>query len=146
MTTKFEQTDRPAIETVVAGLETAWNAADGTAFASVFAEDADLVNVYGMHGKGKQAIADAHNMIFRTVYAGSVVRYKVTQARMIADDVALAHIAAHLEVPQGPLAGEMNAAPSVVLKRNGTEWNIVAFHNTIVQPPPPLHNNGQPRP
>lgn len=133
------------LQAIVADLQDAWNAGDGVAYAASFAEDADFVNIFGMHGKGKQAIADGHNMIFRTVYAGSRLEIKVKQARNISHDVALLHLEAHLHVPQGPMAGDLHSVPSVVFKRTGEQWQIVAFQNTLVQPPPPMHNNSQPR-
>ena len=133
------------LQAMVADLEDAWNAGDGVAFAASFEEDADFVNIFGIHGKGKQAIADAHNMIFRTVYAGSHLETRVRQARNITRDVALVHLESCLKVPQGPMAGEMHSVPSVLFRRSGEEWTIVSFHNTLVQPPPAMHNNGQPR-
>src|SRR5581483_10179914 len=105
----LELTDRMCFETIVAGLERAWNAADGAAFAAYFTDDADFINIYGMHGKGRQAIADAHNLIFRTVYAGSHMRIRITQARLLAEDIALVHFASLLHVPGGPVAGEKKA-------------------------------------
>lgn len=137
--------DTSAIQEISAALERAWNVGDGSEWAKYFAEDADFVNIYGMHGKGRQAIAAAHDMIFRTVYAGSVLSTTVSQVRMLREDVALVHLRSRLQVPQGPLAGEMHALPSAVRTLDGGGWTIAAFHNVLVQPPPPLHNNGKPR-
>jgi uncharacterized protein (TIGR02246 family) len=137
------ETQTPVIDDIVAGLEKAWNDGDGAAFASYFAEDADFVNVYGMHGLGRPAIARAHDMILRTIYAGSAMAFTTRSVRMLGDDVALVHIDAHLWVPQGPLEGQRRALPSMVVTRRGDAWKIASFHNTFVAAPPPLHNNGQ---
>jgi uncharacterized protein (TIGR02246 family) len=137
MTRTLDKTDLAALEAVFNGMQDAWNRADGDSFGTFFQVDADFVNIYGMHGIGRQAISDAHNMIFRTVYAGSVMQCRMTQARPISDNLALVHLSSSLQVPQGPLAGELRAAPSAVLEREGPAWKIVAFHNTLVQPPPP---------
>ncbi len=142
-TTAVENTD--AIEGIVAGLADAWNRASGADWGKYFAEDADFVNIFGMHGKGRRAIAEAHDMIFHGVYLGSVLSTEVTQIRMLRADVALAHLRSRLEVPAGPMAGIIEAAPSAVLTRDASGWTIAAFHNVRVTPPPPLHNNGQPR-
>jgi len=135
--------DRTALKEVVKGLEDAWNAANGTGFARYFTEDADFVNIYAMHGKGREAIGRAHDMLLHGVYAQSVVRYTVKQQRLLTADVALVHIDAHLSIPQGPMAGEVDALPSAVLVRDAGEWKIAAFHNTLVGRPPSAHNNGQ---
>jgi uncharacterized protein (TIGR02246 family) len=137
--------DRAAIESIVADLEKAWNAGDGAGFARDFAEDADFVNIYGFHGKGRQAIAEAHERILSTVYKGSVNRFVIKQARMLAPDVALAHIRATLDVPTGPPSGRLEALPSAVFVRDDGAWKIAAFHNPLIQEPPLAHNHGQPR-
>jgi len=119
-------------ETVVKRLEDAWNAADGAAFAAPFAPDADFVNVRGELHSGEEAIAAGHQQIFDTIYAGSTVRYAVLQARELDDRVILAQIQAKLNVPSGPLAGEINALASIVLVGDADDRGIAAFHNTVV--------------
>ena len=119
-------------EAIVKQLEDAWNAADGAAFAAPFAPDADFVNVRGELHTGEQAIAAGHQGIFDTIYAGSTVRYEVRQARELTDGVILAHIDAVLNVPTGPLAGEIKALASIVLVGNGDTPRVAAFHNTVV--------------
>jgi uncharacterized protein (TIGR02246 family) len=119
-------------ETVVAHLQDAWNAADGTAFAAPFAPDADFVNVRGELHTGQPAIAAGHQQIFDTIYAGSTVRYVVRQARELNEHVILVHVDARLSVPAGPLAGEIPALASLVLVRDGDDYRVAAFHNTQV--------------
>src|SRR5437660_276987 len=45
--------DHVAVEAVLAGLEAAWNAADGDRFAGHFDEDADFVTIHGLHAQGR---------------------------------------------------------------------------------------------
>jgi uncharacterized protein (TIGR02246 family) len=75
--------DRAALVSVVGRLEAAWNAMDGAAFAAPFASDADFVTIRGEHFRGRPAIADGHATIFRTIYAGSTVRFTVEGARQL---------------------------------------------------------------
>src|SRR6476620_3906195 len=117
VTVSLDAADRAAIEKLVATLEAAWNAADGDAFAAPFKEDADFVNVRAEHHRGRQAIAAGHTAIFRGIYAGSTNAYVVKSARLVTADVALAHVNATLQVPSGPLAGQMKALYSMVLVR-----------------------------
>jgi uncharacterized protein (TIGR02246 family) len=140
----MDAVDRTSLEAVVKALETSWNAADGAGFARHFTEDADFVNIYAMHGKGREAIGRAHDMLLHGVYEQSLVRYTVKQQRLLTADVALVHIDAHLSIPKGPMAGEVDALPSAVLVREGGEWKIAAFQNTLVGRPPAAHSNGQP--
>lgn len=127
--------DRAAVEAVAAGMARAWNAASGAGFAADFDEDADFVNIYGLHARGRQAIADGHNMIFRTVYAGSTLQCGVEQVRYLRADIALVHLRCRLSIPQGPMAGDMASAPSMVMQRTNGGWSIMAFQNTLVKDP-----------
>lgn len=137
MSAELLQEDRTALEAIVHRMESAWNAGDGAAFAAPFAEDADFVNVRGDHMKGKSVIAQGHDGIFRTIYAGSVNSYTIESARLLRPDVALVHVDAALKVPQGPLAGEHAACFSMVLLKNAGEWEIASFHNTMKAAPRP---------
>ena len=128
--------DRAAADAIVAALTTAWNAADGVAFAREFTDDADFVNIFATHGVGRDAIAEAHQMIFDTIYRGSRNAFSIEALRSLRDGVALAHVRAVLQVPEGPMAGELRALATAVLVREGDAWKIAAFHNTKeVQPP-----------
>jgi len=117
---------------IVGDLEKAWNTADGAAFARAFAEDADFVNIRGEHLRTRDAIAKGHQVIFDTIYKGSVVRLEVAAARVVAPTVLVAHVKSKLNAPTGPLAGEHNALFTLVLVQDKGEWRIVAFHNTLV--------------
>ena len=130
MTLNIAAADRATLEDVVRRLEAAWNAMDGAAFATEFAEDADFVNVRGEHVRGAAAIAAGHVAIFATIYAGSTNAYTLEAARLLHPDIALAHVSARLQVPRGPLAGQHLARFSLVLTRAPHGWRIAAFHNT----------------
>lgn len=139
---KIISSDRSSLERLVEELEDAWNAGDSDAFAAAFADDADFVNVYGMHGRGRKAIANGHHFIFTTVYKDSKVEYRVVSARMLASGVALVHVSARLNVPGGPLAGTHEALWSGVATLCDDAWKFAAFHNTFVKDPPQVE---QPR-
>jgi uncharacterized protein (TIGR02246 family) len=131
---ELSPTDRAALEGIVHGLQSAWNAGDGPGFAAAFAEDADFVNIRGEHHKGRAAISAGHEAILRTVYAGSSYRSVLEAARLVATGVALVHVQAILDVPEGPLAGRHQARYSMVLTRTSGSWEIAAFHNTRETP------------
>jgi uncharacterized protein (TIGR02246 family) len=126
--------ERAAVDAIVRRLESAWNAMDSEAFAAEFSGDADYVNIAGEHMRGRAAIAAGHHAIFRDFYADSTARMTVTAVRLLAPDVALAHVHSELDVPKGPLAGHNTALFSAVLTRrendHGERWEIAAFHNT----------------
>src|SRR6185503_7793613 len=103
------------VSDIVNSLETAWNAADGAAFARPFAEDADFVNIRGEHMRGRAVIAQGHQGIFDTIYKGSDVHFEVSAVRALASSVLLAHVKSTLRAPTGPLAGQHNSLFTLVL-------------------------------
>jgi len=120
-----------------AGLEQAWNAGDGAAYAAAFAPDCDFTDIRGARHHGAGAVAGGHQAIFDSIYRGSTVQYEVTSARRLADGVLLVQADAALEVPAGPLGGSSRAASTAVLVEDGGQWRAVLMHNTLVAPPPP---------
>jgi uncharacterized protein (TIGR02246 family) len=131
MNNSIETNDRTAIAEIVQKIEDAWNAGDGPAFAAPMALDADFVTIRAEHLRGREAIATGHAGIFQTIYAGSTNRYMLEAARLLAPDIALAHVRATLDVPAGPLAGRHSALFSMVLTRGSSGWLIASFHNTL---------------
>lgn len=119
-------------EAILRQLEEAWNGADGAAFAAPFTEDADFVAIRGDHHRTREAIAHGHQAIFDTLYRGSRVRYELTQARRLTDDVILVHSAGSMDVPSGPMAGSHRATTTLVIVRDAGEWKVAAWHNTLV--------------
>jgi uncharacterized protein (TIGR02246 family) len=129
--------DQAGVERIVNQLEAAWNGMDGSAFAAPFAGDADFVTIRGEHFRGRSAIGAGHAAIFRTIYAGSTVRFTVESARLLRPDVALLHVRSVLNAPSGPLAGEHSACFSMVLTKERGSWEIAGFHNTLEAAPGP---------
>ena len=124
--------DTTSIESVAAGLFRAWNFADALAFAGFFSEDADLVTIHGMHLRGRQAIAGVYQLLFRSVFAGSVAEGSITSIRELQAGVAMVHGKIDLTVPSGALAGLQHIATSMAMVQVGSEWKIASMHNTLV--------------
>ncbi len=131
MTADLTPSDRAAIANIVSTLEAGWNGMDGAALAAPFSEDADFVNIRADHFRGRAAIAEGHEEIFRTIYAGSTNHYTLETARMLRPNVALAHVHALLDVPQGPMKGRQGARFSMVLAKGPDGWEIASFYNTL---------------
>jgi uncharacterized protein (TIGR02246 family) len=126
---------RAGLEGIAKSLTDAWNAGDAAAFARCFTTDADFVNIFALHVVGREAVAAQHRFIFDSIYRGSRNVFSIVGARALADAVVLAHIAADLRVPDGPLAGEIKTLASAVLVRDDAGWLIASFHNTREQQP-----------
>lgn len=129
------QDDEAAIRAIVAALVASWNAADGVGYGAQFAEDADFVNVYGFHAKGRVAIAAGHQQIFDTVYRGSTNSGTVDGVRALGPGLALAHVTWHLRIPAGEALRESQARATLVLAYSPVGWRIAAFQNTTIAAP-----------
>ena len=116
---------------IIGQLEQAWNKADGMAFAAPFTPDADFVDIRGDYHHTQAAIGQGHQHIFNTIYKDSGVHSEVMQARMLGEDVIIAHIKNTLNAPTGPLAGEHSSVSSLVIVKTERGWQIAAFHNTL---------------
>lgn len=136
--------DEAAIRAIVQGVQDAWNAHDGRAFAAGFAADADYVVVNGMYVKGRDAIEQGHTQILTTVYRESRNVATVKGVRFIRPDVAVAHVEWNLEVSPG--GEKARALCTMVLTKDGGKWSIAAFHNTPVMQGRGRPTEGQSRP
>ncbi len=132
MTAVRTQTEVPSCDAVLQGVSRAWNEGDGIEFASYFTEDADLVNMHGMHVRGRQAIAGLYEMLFRSVFADTSVEYEVSGRRELCDKSTLIHVRVDLNVPKGHMAGEHHTQTSLVLQQKGDGWAIASLQNTLV--------------
>jgi uncharacterized protein (TIGR02246 family) len=119
-------------QAIMQRLERAWNSGDGVAFGEPFSTDATFVAIRGDLHAGRDAIAEGHEQILHTIYAGSTIRYQVLQARELDDRVILAHVQCTMNTPSGPLAGEHASTITVVLIKRDDRYEIVAYHNTLI--------------
>jgi uncharacterized protein (TIGR02246 family) len=131
-TDKDETAMRADVEQMVKG----WNMKSGAEFAKPFAEDADYVVINGMKIKGRTAIAAGHQGIFDTIYKNSTLDYSVEQIRFLRADIAVVHVLAALKVTRGDATQTGNARITLVMTKNKDRWEIAAFQNTSIQPPP----------
>lgn len=124
--------DRTAIKAIAGKLEAGWNRKSGVEFARPFAHDCDYVVVNGAHVKGRQKVAEGHQRIFDTVYKKSTLKTAVENIRFLTTNVAVSHVLAKLSVERSGLIETTAARITLVLKKQRTGWEIVAFQNTHI--------------
>ena len=121
-----------AVHGMVYQLEAAWNAADGAAFAELFADDADFIHILGGYYTGRAAIEAGHRMIFGTIYKGSAVRYSVEKIRFLRPDVAIVFLRQNLQFPEDGVTRGFDARPTIVAEKVEGKWRIVALQSTRI--------------
>jgi len=116
----------------------AWNQHDAHAYAELFAENADVVNVVAWWWKGRSEIESNLTRMFANIFRESTLTLRQVDVRFLTTRVAIAHArwtmtGAHM-LPGLPEPHE-GLQTLTMEKRNG-KWLIAAFHNTNYVPPP----------
>jgi uncharacterized protein (TIGR02246 family) len=80
------------IRAVEMGLQEAWNHHDMKAWANLFTEDADFVNVAGWWWKGRGEIEKKHTEIHAYIFRDSTLTIGEIQTRFLTPEIAVVHI------------------------------------------------------
>lgn len=110
-----------------------WNEHDLVRHFSVFAEDADFVDVAGRRLRGRAAMLADQSARHAQRFAESSVRTLDLDIRMLRDDVALVHYQWEMVGDRGPDGtghGVRRGIFTFTLCREAGTWLVVAAHNT----------------
>jgi len=121
---------RAAVAAVVLGLEDAWAAGDGQAWASYFAEDADFTVWFGLYLRGPEAIADVHQEIFDSCYRNTKLRLHIRDLRFLRPDIAVVHFDGRIAGAAGQSPEQPKFVPVAIMTKEDGHWRIAVFHNT----------------
>lgn len=128
------------IFSIVKALTDSWNSHDMKTYAAQFADNADFVNVLGMHSRGRAEIEARHVEIHRTIFRNSSISVQGCSIKPLAPTVVLAHIDWEMtghEIPPGaPFAKVRHGVITAVFVEQDGRWLIEAFQNTDVVPVP----------
>lgn len=123
----------------------AWMARDGAALATLFAADADFVNVVGLWWEDRAAIARAHDYALKSFFANSRLVRGRRKLRMLGEDVAVLHqrflLTGQIDT-DGRETGRRSTVMNVVLQRNADGWLAVSAQNTDIVPGAETHVAG----
>jgi len=131
--------DQSAIRDLVgARQQQAWNQHNAHAYAALFAEDGDVVNVVAWWWKGRAEIESNLTRMFANIFRESTLTFRQVEVRFLTPEIAIAHArwtmtGAHM--PPGLPEPREGLQTLTVQKRNG-RWLIAAFQNTNYVPPP----------
>jgi uncharacterized protein (TIGR02246 family) len=114
-----------------------WNAASGATLAEAFADEADFINIMGLHGRGREVIAGGHDEILATIFRGTRMTAIVDSVRFLRPDVATVEATLSLQGADGqPFAGPFKAPmhhtkAGYVATKEGDTWSIAVFRNMV---------------
>lgn len=131
-----------AIADLVATATAAWTAKDAAAYASIYAEDVEVISPVGTNLSGREGLRQQHVFLFNGPFAGSTqtivvrrVQYLTGTIAIVDQNVALTGYA--FLPPNGLKPTEPGVVRTnvrwVIMKRGGV-WEIVAQQMTLVPP------------
>src|SRR5262249_30232052 len=118
----------------------AWNRHDAKAYAALFTEDGDCVNVVGWWWKGRAEIEKKLTAAYAFVFRESVLTITNVDVRLLTPTVAIAHVRWTMtgaRTPQGYAKVQQGLQTQTVVKSDG-KWLIAAFQNTTAIPETPF--------
>ncbi len=132
-----DKTEETAIRQVAKDYETDWNKHDMNAFANLFTEDAEWVNVVGMVWRGKPEIMKAHKVAHETNFKNRSIQLDNMTVRFIRPDVAVSLVRWNVDGFDAPDGRHFdkgtNVSTLVFAKQNG-KWLIASGENVTVDP------------
>lgn len=130
--------DEMAIRTIVMAVPEALNQKDMKMYADLFADDADWINVVGMHWRGKAAVVKAHEVYLKTIFRDGGMSTRDMTIRAVTSDVAIAVVTQDDKgggiLPDGTKAPPGSGRLTYVLVKRGGKWKITHGHNTVIDP------------
>ena len=132
--------DEESIRQVQAFQAYAWNRHDAAAYAGLFTEDGDCVNVLGWWWKGRAQIESKLKAAFTFVFHDSQLTITGTQVRLLSPTIAIAHVSWTMtgaKTPPGMPEPKQGIQIQVLQKKSG-HWLIQSFQNTNAVPERPF--------
>jgi uncharacterized protein (TIGR02246 family) len=128
------------VDVVISALTESWNHHDMTAYAAQFTEDADFVNVVGMHCQGRGEIEAQHAHLHRTIFRNSTLPDLNRSVRFLNPGVALAHVrwemTGHESLPGWHVPETRYGILTAILVQESDRWRVTAVQNTDIVPLP----------
>jgi len=136
MSTSYKVAKEP--EEIPALFVEAWMNRDADFLASLFAEDAEFVNVVGLWWHNQEDIRKAHSYGFDKIFGDSNLRLMETSVKNLTDDIAEVHARMRLknQTPSKndePTSIRQNMF-SFVVKKLTDKWICESAHNTDIIP------------
>ena len=134
----LELSDQKEIQAVIADSTRAWNISGGRGYGEGYTEDADFVNIIGMHFSGNKLIEKRHVHILETFLKDSKFEVNTVQLREIQPNIVMAFVNWTVHGFRTPgsdpnLMGTVRSGIfSHVFVKDQGKWKIAASQNTLL--------------
>ena len=132
--------DRAEIRSVALRQAETWNRHDAQAYAELFTEDCDVVNVVGWWWKGRDEVQRKLTEAFRVVFRDSRLTITEVDTRFLRRDVAVTHARWTMVGAKAPagLPEPRQGIQTLTFTKQSGRWLIAAFQNTVSVPERPF--------
>jgi|SRR6516162_2977156 len=140
--------DDAAIRDVVQSRQQqAWNQHDAKAYAALFAENGDVVNVVGWWWRSRKEIENKLSDAFAFAFRESTLTITEADVRFLTSEIAVAHTRWTMSGARTPptIPEPRAGIQTLVLQKLGGNWMIAAFQNTNHVPEVDFPKGPQPR-
>jgi uncharacterized protein (TIGR02246 family) len=135
--------DDQAIHKTIASIEETWNAHDMEAMGRLFTEDAEFINVVGMHWRGRDEIMAAHAAFHKTSFKNHRLKTDSIETRSLGGGHAIAVVTTtndSFTTPSGEVVPKRQNRQTYVLTKGSEGWKIAHGHNVPVDAEAAKHN------
>lgn len=135
------------IDDLFGAMTDAWNRHDTNAYAALWKEEADFVNVLGMHRGNRAELLAELDFLHSDRFKATTVDFTRRKVRFLTPDVAVVVAWWSMDgdsgIPDSPTAdGRRDGVFTHVIQRTPEGWRIAASQNTNKAPiPDPLRPN-----
>ena len=133
--TPLTKEDEQKIRRIPMGFEEAWNTHDMKALAKLFREDAEFINVVGMHWHGRDAIVKAHAIFHEIMFQDCRLKTDSIEIRPLGSDYAIAVWTSTQDsytTPSGQVIPKGQTKLSLILAKGPDGWKIVHGANVRI--------------
>lgn len=126
-----------------------WNRHDAKAYAALFTQDADVVNVLGWWWKGRPLLESKLTAAYAYVFRESTLTIEEVDTKFLTPDIAVAHVRWTMTGAKSA-TGNASQVPqkgiqTQVLQKHDGKWLIAFFQNTNGVPEVPFPTGPPPK-
>ena len=133
--------DQALIRDVEVRQASAWNRHDAGAYADLFTEDGDVVNVLGWWWQGRAEIKSRLSDAFAWIFRDSTLTIGDVHVRFLDPETAIVHVRWTMDgakVPPGAPMPPREGIQLQILRKTEGRWLIASFQNTNSVPEAPF--------
>ncbi|HEY7698799.1 MAG TPA: nuclear transport factor 2 family protein, partial [Vicinamibacteria bacterium] len=111
----------------------AWKAGDAAGCASIYSDDADVIDFMGMTAKGKAAIQESIGKTLGT-FQGSSIQIVRTGIHVVAADVVVSDGTWEVVGSKAPEGTPTKGFYTVAVAKQGDAWQVVSGRTKVAPP------------